>query len=287
MVLGYLWAGLCWLCTALYRMTSVGLYAEEMAARDRSPPCPEKRVPNQTFDEPELPLRRRNLTSRESVSDSGVKQGTRRSVSFQDEVEEIPNGTFSRDAPTATSTPVGSHSVTRPESYEVSISGQVNGHGEYRTTSSFASSPPVQNFNDSVPQPSPQFRATSFPSYWGSDVTQGSVQAGRRTISQRNMMVALTGLITWSTLKLCHNGMCGLTLRRQHTFQWVWQEWLGKLGQIFAVIHPCCLTIGLLWREWVNVSSLKARRRLIRQSFEAELNKRTKHFCSMAIAFAS
>ena len=181
MALGYLWAGLCWLCTALYRMTSVGLYAEEMAARDRSPPCPENRVPNQTFDEPELPLRRRNLTSRESVSDSWVEQGTRRSVGFHDEVEEIPSGTFSRDAPTATSTPVGSHSVTRPESYEVSGSGQVNGHGEYRPTRSSVSSPPVQNFDDSVPQPSPQLSATSFPSYWGSDVTQGSVQAGRKS----------------------------------------------------------------------------------------------------------
>ena len=125
MAFGYLWAGLCWLCTALYRMTSVGLNAEEMAARDRSPPCPENRVPNQTFDEPELSLRRRNLTARESVSDKGVEQGTRRSVGFHDEVEEIPSRTFSRDATTATSTPVGSHSATRPESYEVSGSGQV------------------------------------------------------------------------------------------------------------------------------------------------------------------
>ena len=129
MALGYLWAGLCWLCTALYQMTSVGLYAEELAARDRSPPCPENRVPNQTFDEPELPLRRRNLTSRESVSDSGVKQGTRRSVGFHDEVEEIPSGTFSRDAPTATSTPVGSHSVTRPQAMKSVVLVKLMGMG--------------------------------------------------------------------------------------------------------------------------------------------------------------
>ena len=73
---------------------------------------------------------------------------------------------------------MGSHSVTRPDSYEVIGSGQVNGHGEYRPTGSSAFYPPVQNFDDSVSQPSPQFSATSFPSYWGSDVTQGSVHAG-------------------------------------------------------------------------------------------------------------
>ena len=132
MALGYLWAGLCWLCTALYRMTSVGLYAEELAARDRSPPCSENSVPDQTFDHSEMPLRRRNLTSWESVSDSGVEQGASRTVGFHDEVEEIPCESFIRNAPTATSTPVGSHvssmsTATRPESFEASGHNKANG----------------------------------------------------------------------------------------------------------------------------------------------------------------
>ena len=212
MALGYLWAGLCWLCTALYQVTSIGLYAEEVAARDRSPPCPANRILKQAFDEPELPSRRRNLTSWQAMSDSGVEQGTEKNVGFHVEIEEIPSGTFSRDAPTATSTPVGSHSVTKPESYEVSCSGKVNGYGEYRPTSSSASSPPVKK-KSMIQYLSPQPSLVQHHSHhtWVVMCIRAQSRQGKWAVSQRNMMVALIGLITWSTLKLCHNGMGGLT----------------------------------------------------------------------------
>ena len=57
-------------------------------------------------------------------------------------------------------------------------------------------SPAVQGFDDSLSQPSPLLNTTSFPSYMGSDVTQGSVQAGRKSYKPEKNDGSLTGLIT-------------------------------------------------------------------------------------------
>ena len=113
-------------------MTSIGLYAEELAARDRSPPCPENSVFDQTFDDSEMPLRRRNLTSRGSLCLRAGLSREQVEVWVSMKVEDILCESFIRDAPTATSTHVGSHvspmnSVTRQEGFETSGDRKANG----------------------------------------------------------------------------------------------------------------------------------------------------------------
>ena len=216
MAIGYLWAGRCSLCTALYQMTIIGLYSEELAARDRSPPCPENSVSDQTVDDSEMLLGRRNLTSRESLSNSGVEQGTRRSVGFHDEVEKIPCESFIRDAPTATSTsvatPVGSrvssmYLVMRRESFEASGPSKADGQGEYGHKCFSIPSLLYKALVIHYPSPHLHWRHLSLP-YMGSGVTQVSVQAGQESYKPKKYY----GSIDWtcSTSKLCHNEMGGL-----------------------------------------------------------------------------